>query len=213
MNEVFNPMLFRTTRPEAPADFWQPVYDRANLATTLTGDTSFFAIPRGGTATLIRAAVTGSYNKTTRDTNLDNAGMIPSKVFTVYGLSYGLCVATLATNIVTETIDRYLLVYNSYIRFKIIDADILLLPLIAIPCLNPIVALAAPITPTSGSAFFFSDPSGGGPGQAIYTLPVPVTLEAGKNFSFTLSVDGTITTTTTHDMYMFLHAMMRRPGQ
>jgi hypothetical protein len=205
----FDMSQFDVVNVNRPVDLFQPQYDRANFAVTTTGDTSFFSVPKGQAATLVRAAVTGSYVKTDRDTSMQTAGVAPAKAFMAMGISIAYMPASLATNVFTAQVDRRLMSANLYMKINVVDASVFVLPLIAIPLLNPVIALAG--GETTGSVY--AEAPGGGPIASLYRLPTPITIGANRNFSCTVTTDGTLTITTSHDMYVFLHTFMRRPGQ
>lgn len=209
---MWNPNQFAVVNPGQPVDLFQPQYDRVNIGTTVTGDYVLFANAKGASGiTLIRGAATASVTKTDRDTSMTNSGVLPSKEFTCMGVNWGMAYASSATNLGTPAIDRRLVACNGYMRFRVVDADILILPLIAIPCLNPIMAVAATFTSATDLAIYSE--ACGGAGQAIYRLPVPITIQKNNNFNVTLTFDGTTTLTTSSDIYVFLHSFTRRPGQ
>ena len=81
---------FRTQRSELPEDLWQPLYDRANIATTVPSSVAFFSTARGQSATLITGASAASKTKTYRDTNLDQPGVVPTKMFKFVGISWAI---------------------------------------------------------------------------------------------------------------------------
>jgi len=208
MND-FNMSRFGVSNPNAPVDLFQPQWDRTEFGTTVTGDYALFSIPKGQTATLIRGATSGSYVKTDRDTSMQTAGFSPAKAFMAMGISIALIPASLATNIYTAPVDRRLLTSNGYMKISVIDASVFILPMIAIPLLNPVVAASSGDT---GSLNYWEAP-GGGQNASLYRLPVPITIGRNENFSCILTYDGTTTITTVHDIYVFLHTFMRRPGQ
>lgn len=199
---------FRTQRPESPEDLSQPLYDRVNVATTVPAQLSFFSVPKGQTATLIvsTAAVT-TKSKTYRDTNMENAGVIPTKMFKVIGISTAIVHST--RQAVANAGDRAYVTDGGYLQVRIVDKDLLFLPLIAVPVLNPIAAVAT----TANASTMFADNPGGGVGSAMYRLPIPITINPYENFTVTVNYDrdNTITLGATLDMYMFFHSMMRRP--
>ena len=196
----------QTQNVQIPEDLWQPLFDRVNIATTVPAENSFFAVPKGQAATLTRGTTTASVTKTARDTNLSNAAVVPAKMFKVMGLSLAYVHGTVANND-TNPNDRSLFRGNAYFSWEIIDKTILTLPVIAIPELNPITGVST----VENATTVVADCGGGGPGTALYRFPVPLVLMPYENFSVTIKVDGTVTLTTTMDVYVFLHAFMRRP--
>lgn len=87
--------------------------------------------------------------KTFRDTNIENSNVVPTKMFKVVGASVGFLSANQnATNV---TRDREIIRGGSYLQFRIVDKDIIFLPLITIPEMNPVVtATANSINGTAG---------------------------------------------------------------
>jgi len=195
---------YRTQRAELPEDLWQPIYDRANYAAAGTSEISFFATPRGQSATLITAGTAAAKVKSYRDTNNENANVIPTKMYKIIGMSIGFVHSdnTLSTN----ATDRALVRDGSHFQFRIVDKDILFLPTIFIPEVNPIMAAST----TVAAATINSAVSGGG-AASMYKFPIPITINPYENFSLAMKIDGTVAITSTLDIYVVLHAYMRRP--
>ncbi len=191
---------FRTQRAELPEDLWQPLYDRAHFDSGYSS-MSFFSIPRGQSATLILAGAVVSKVKTHRDTNMENANVVPTKLFKFIGISLGFCHET--EGAATNPADRDILRNGSYFRFRIVDKDIIYLPLISIPEVNPFVV--ATTTASLGCA------GGGGQNVPMYKLPVPITLNPYENFTVEINVDGSLTVSNSMDVYVILQGYMRRP--
>ena len=89
MRDPLNAKGYRTQRAESPEDLWQPLYDRANYAAAGASSLSFYSVPRGGSATLITAGSAAAKTKGYRDTNMDNANVVPAKLFKFIGVSIG----------------------------------------------------------------------------------------------------------------------------
>lgn len=217
---------YKTQRADMPEDLWQPLYDRTNLVSTTTGvvpsSISFFSVPKGQTATLIstQAAIittnvntgaTVSKTKTYRDTNMDSANVVPTKMFKFVGIS--IAFVHNIKGAITNAAEREMILSGGYFQFRIVDKDLLFLPLIALPELNPQLAVAGAGGATAGAAgnSFAAVGAGGGPGIPMYKLPVPITLNPYENFSVTMSFDGSIALANALDMYVVLHGFMRRP--
>ena len=202
-SDPMNAQSYKTQRPDEPEDLWQPLYDRVNIAVTVPGQLSFFSTPKGQSVTLISNTTASTIVKSYRDTNIENAGVVPTKLYKFVGISIAFVHAT--RNAATNPTDRTLIQDGGYMQFRIVDKDILYLPLIAIPVLNPIQAM----TTNAGIA---AD-GGGGVGVAMYKFPVPITLNPYENFSLTanFTTTNTLAITTTLDMYVILHSFMRRP--
>lgn len=203
--DPLNAQGFRTQRAELPEDLWQPLYDRANYAAGGATQISFFATPRGQSATLITAGSAASKTKTYRDTNMDNANVVPTKLYKIVGVSYGIVHND--NTAVTNAEDRIKVRDGSYFQFRVVDKDILFLPSICIPEVNPIVAVST----TVNARTVATSAPGGGLATAMYKFPIPITINPYENFSVSINLDGTVTVTTTLDVYMILHAYMRRP--
>lgn len=199
---------FRTQRAEDPEDLWQPLYDRVNVATTVPGQVSFFSSQKGQSVTLICGATTGTVIKSYRDTNIETAGVVPSKLYRFGGLSLAFVHAD--RDAITNSQDRTYIQDGGYLQFRIVDKDILYLPLIAIPVLNPISAIAT----TSNAVTAVAADGGGGLGVPMYKFPIPITLNPFESFTvtanFTISPNA-ITLSNTLDVYVILHSFMRRP--
>ncbi len=203
MRDPIRAQSYKTQRGDSPEDLWQPLYDRVNVATTVPNSLGFFSTPQGQSATLIAATGTGTIVKGYRDTNMQNANVVPTKLFKFVGISIGFVqVPTLAAT-PTHEYDRELVIQGGYMQFKIVDKDILYSPLINLPVLNPIAST------TSNATNAWSP--GGGQGNAMYKLPIPITLNPYENFQVNLFWPSTTTLTTTLDLYVFLHGFMRRP--
>ena len=198
---------YRTQRSENPEDLWQPLYDRANVAATTTVATqvAFFGTSKGQSATLITGtAAAAAKTKTYRDTNMENSNVVPTKMFKFTGISLAFVHRNPSgASSDTNAAERALILEGGYFQMRIVDKDILFIPLLAIPVLNPIAGV-------TGTSNFATNP-GGGTGVAMYKLPIPITLNPFENFSVTMNFDGTLTTTASVDMYIFLQGFMRRP--
>mgnify|MGYP003502362950 CR=1 FL=1 len=195
---------YRTQRAELPEDLWQPMYDRAKYPAAGTSEIGFFATPRGQSATLITAGSAASKVKSYRDTNNENANVVPTKMFKIVGMSIGFVHSSYTA--ATNADDRAKVRDGSYFQFRIVDKDILFLPTVFIPEVNPIMAASTTLTSTTINSMV----SGGG-GASLYKFPIPITINPYENFSISLKVDGTVSVTNTLDVYVVLHAYMRRP--
>lgn len=195
---------YRTQRAELPEDLWQPIYDRANYAAAGTSEIAFFATPRGQSATLITAGTAAAKVKSYRDTNNENANVIPTKMFKIVGMSIGFVHSNNA--LATNATDRALIRDGSHFQFRIVDKDVLFLPTIFVPEVNPLMAVSTTVTATT-----VNSASVGGGGASMYKFPIPITLNPYENFSLALKIDGTVSVTATVDIYVVLHAYMRRP--
>ena len=200
---------FRVQDRGRPEDLWQPLYDRANVATAVPASINFFSTARGGTATLIRNTGTSSINKTLRDTNLETSGQLPAKGFQARGLSQYFIPGTIAPDSAsTDNIlhDIQQLMNNGYMEWKAGDKTILQLPLYNIPAYTYIAGLAA-LTNNSESLVAAQNRSERG----MYVLGVPVTFQPFDTFTVVYTFDGTLTLTQTFDIQFTFHGIMRRP--
>ncbi|MEM4360107.1 MAG: hypothetical protein QXT45_06225 [Candidatus Bilamarchaeaceae archaeon] len=202
---------YRTQRAELPEDLWQPLYDRANYPAAGTTLVSFFATPRGQSATLFSTFATpgtwtaAAKGKTFRDTNMENANVVPTKLFKAVGVSWGVLHSSV--NSALNAVDREVLRGGGYLQFRIVDKDILFLPLIMIPELNPFSAVSTTATSTTinGTA------GGGGQNVPMYKFPINITLNPYENFTLTFNFDNSPPLNATADIVLVLHSYMRRP--
>lgn len=209
-NDPLRAQAYRTQRPESPEDLWQPLYDRVNIKTAVPSQLSFFSSPRGQTVNLIMGnagTVAVSKTKSFRDTNMENSNVIPTKLFKFTGVSIAYVHASRSA--VTNAEDRDLIRDGAEFHIRIIDKDILHIPLMSIPELNPIISGATTATATT----ILSSAGGGGANIPMYKFPIPITLEPFQNFNVNINFDvGTaITLAYTMDIYVVLQGYMRRP--
>ncbi len=197
---------FRTQRAELPEDLWQPLYDRVNYVSATTTTIAFFANPKGSIASLI-TGIAAAANKTKdyRDTNMENANVVPTKMFKFVGISIAFINQIPGT--VTDAQDRDRLRYNGFFRFRIVDKDLLFLPLVALPEVNPFVVGAS----TANNVTIIGTAGGGGMNVPMYKLPIPITLNPYENFTVEMNWPTAVTLTNSIDMYVILQGYMRRP--
>lgn len=205
MKDPLRAQGFRTQRAELPEDLWQPLYDRVNYATGGTSELGFFSTPRGQSATLITLNTAAAKVKTYRDTNMENANVVPTKMFKFVGISLAFIHAT--ANAVTTIQDRTVIRDGGYLQFRIVDKDVLFLPLVTIPEVNPIIATSSTVTNITMN----SQAGGGGSNVPMYKFPIPITLNPYENFSMSVVFNGTVTVTNTLDVMVILQGYMRRP--
>lgn len=203
--DPLNAQMFKTQRPDMPEDLWQPLYDRVNISTTVPSSVSFFATARGQSATLITGTTAASKTKSYRDTNMENANVVPTKMFKFIGISVAFVHSD--QNAATNAADRSLVLEGGYMQFRIVDKDLLFLPMVNLPVLNPFAGVATTVTATTINA----SNSGGGEGVFMYKLPINITLNPYENFTFSFNFDGTITLSNTLDVYCILQGFQRRP--
>ena len=130
---------------------------------------------------------------------------MPTKLFKFVGISIGY--VNLTPGLATNATDRENIRVGGYIRFRIVDKDILFLPLIALPEMNPYIAIST----TANATTINSAAGGGGLGVSMYKFPINVTLNPFENFAVLMDFDGTVTVTAAVDLYIILHGFMRRP--
>ena len=188
-----------------PEDIAQPLYDRANYPAAGVGTLSFFAIARGGTATLVRAGVTSSVSKTSRDTNLDSVGQLTGRDYLAIGMSMAFipvqeAYATANTNAIVDDIQR--LLHGGWLEWKVGDKSVLLLPLHLIPSYTYLQGLAT----TTGAAGVQNRAERG-----YYPLYPRVGIKRGTTFTVTLTFDGSPATVQSTDIFFSFHGVLRRP--
>lgn len=202
-------------RENLPVDFdrssqyRQGLFDRVNLATSLTGTTRFFTNPVGATVTLIRYETSGSVQKTLRDTNLLTNGVDQSKTYSLAGVSMALIPAartvlsTAATNGIRRDKDN--IREGGYLTMKVINSQVIeSLPLYAIPEMNAESGVAT----TANDSTVYAGPAPFGP---MFKFGTEVLIPAGTTFQVEAIWDGTITLAQAFDMVIYFHAKMRRP--
>lgn len=198
---------YKTQRANQPEDYYQPLYDRSNVATAVPTQVSFFATPRGQSATLLTTtAAAAAKVKTYRDTNMDSASVATTKLYKIVGISMAFFHQT--KGLVTNSADREVITNGGYLQFRVVDKDILYLPLVMIPEVNPVMALSTTANATSVAGVG----SGGGPGIPMFKLAIPVTINPFENFTFNFNFDTTTALAATMDVLIVLHAYMRRPS-
>lgn len=206
VNDPMRAQQYRTQRAEMPEDLWQPLYDRVNYPAAGTSALGFFSQSRGQSATLLSTVAAGVWTaaskvKTFRDTNIENSNVVPTKMFKIVGTSVGFLSAN--NNSTNVTRDREIIRGGSYLQFRIVDKDIIFLPLITIPEMNPVVSSTA--NSVNGTA------GGGGQNVPMYKFPIPITINPYENFTVQLNCDNSPPIDQTMDIYLMLHAYMRRP--
>jgi len=207
--QVQDPMRaqqYRTQRAEMPEDLWQPLYDRVNYPAAGTSALGFFSSSRGQSVTLLSTVTAGVWTaaakvKSFRDTNIENSNVVPTKMFKIVGCSIGFLSANQNSTNVTR--DREIIRGGSYLQFRIVDKDIIFLPTVTIPEMNPVVSTTA--NSVNGTA------GGGGQNVPMYKFPIPITINPYENFTVQLNLDNSPPIDQTMDIYLMLHAYMRRP--
>jgi len=208
MGDPMKSQEFRTQRSELPEDLWQPLYDRVNYAAAGANQASFYAVPKGQTATLLSTYTAGTFTwaaaskgKTYRDTNIENSNVVPTKLFKTVGISWGVFHSIL--NAAANAADREVIRQGGFLQFRIVDKDIIFLPLSLIPEVNPMIVS----TQTAVNAYA----GGGGQNVPMYKFPIPITLNPYENFLVLMQFDNSPAVTNTLDIQCILHAFMRRP--
>lgn len=179
--------------------FTQGLYDTVNYAAAGQAVMTFFAIPLGQAAVLTTAAggapAAGTI-KTYRDTNMEVAGFVPDKAYQFSGMSVFF---RRITDLVTDELDRKLIIGNTWWHFRIGDKDVLYVP----ACWPPIVNNT--INTTWGATRV-----DGGPRASMYGFPTPITVLPGQVIRVTLEAGALVPITTTLDVQLMLHAEMGR---
>lgn len=190
------------TQAKMKERFTQPLYDRVNLTTTALAERTFFSVPKGQATTLLTGITSGTKIKTARDTNIETAGINPTKAYKVVGMNIAF---VHDTSLITAPADREMVKNGTYLEFKIGDKYLLTLPTFCFPEVNPIVAFGREVTAGTVSC------SVTGNANRVFPFQIPITLEPNVSFGITLKVDGTVPIATTMDMYVILWAYMERP--
>jgi hypothetical protein len=208
-NDPLRAQGYRTQRAELPEDLWQPLYDRVNHPNAGVTQMSFFSVAKGGTATLITGvAAAAAKVKDYRDTNMENSNVVPTKMYKFVGIS--LAFIPQIPGGVTDAADRDRIRNNSYFRFRIVDKDLLYLPLVALPEVNPWVVAST----TVNASTILGQAGGGGMNVPMYKLPVPITLNPYENFTCEINFSAAVALATAGqsvDIYVILQGFMRRP--
>jgi len=205
---------YRTQQPNNPEDLWQPIYDRVNYPAAGIFELSFFAIPLGQQATLIRAGAAAAVAKTRRDTNLEQAGIIPDKQFLVQGISMTLiplqqAVAAAGTGSIVD--DQARLIFGGFMEIYLGDKPYLGLGLDLLPGTG---ILRGAVATTTATPFTIASGGGAGSGSAAdaYWLKIPLTIDPMQSFRVRMQWDGVVALSQTFDIKLTLHGTMRRPG-
>jgi len=195
-------------RPNDREVFHQPLYDRKNLASALTGEVAFFTKPVGDSDYLITYETGGTKTKTKRDTNLPSNGQDPSKDYSVFGMAVVFTptartvAATAATNGIRRDKDN--IREGGWLNFKVIDKSILDIPLYMMPELNG----ESSVSTTANNSTVFGGPQFP---QNMWSFGVPIQLPKSVNFSVVCKWDGTLTLAQSFDMAVVFFAKVRRP--
>lgn len=131
---------------------------------------------------------------------MENSNVVPTKLFKFVGISLAFCHEDEGE--AQNPADRDKIRSGGYFKFRIVDKDILYLPLVFIPEVNPFIV--ATTTTTLGAA------GGGGQNVAMYKLPIPITLNPYENFNVEMVWDGTVAITKSVDIYVALQGFMRK---
>jgi len=186
--------------PRITEFFGQPLYDTVNYAAAGQAQMNFFAIPRGQAAVLTTAvggAPAAGTIKSYRDTNLDVAGFTPDKRWEFVGMNFAF---RRITDLVTDELDRKLIVGNTWWHFRIGDKDVLYIPTVFIPCVNP----------TQWTTWGATQVGAIGANAPIYMFTTPMVINPGERIAVQLEAPGNIAVTTTLDITVMLHGTMQR---
>ncbi len=193
---------FITQSANRPQDLGQPLYDRVEYPAAGCTEMSFFSTVKGQSATLISAGATGTVTKSHRDTNMDTANVAPNKQFEFVAI--GMYKIHEDEGEAANPADRDKIRAAGYLHVKVVDQDVLYLPILAIPEGNPI------ITNTMNSSMGATSLSGCS--IPMFPFRVPLTLEAFQQLTVKLVFPATVTTTKAVDILLMLHGYMRRPS-
>lgn len=180
--------------------FTQGLYDTVNYAAAGQAIMNFFAIPLGQAAVLTTAvggAPAAGTVKTYRDTNMEVAGFVPDKAYQFSGMTVAF---RRITDLITDELDRKLIMGNTWWHFRIGDKDVLYVPSIFVPLVNSTVS-----TTWGGTNINQYGKS------AMYGFVTPLMVAPGQVIRISLEAPGAIAVTTTLDITLMLHAEMGRP--
>jgi hypothetical protein len=191
---------YSVLNPNVTEFFGQPLYDTVNYAAAGQAVMNFFALPRGQAAVLTTAvggAPAAGTIKTYRDTNLDVAGFTPDKRWEFVGMNFAF---RRITDLVTDEMDRKMIVGNTWWHFRIGDKDVLYIPTVFVPCVNFTQAI------TWGATSSYA----AGGNAPIYMFTTPLVVNPGERISITLEAPGLVPVTTTVDISIMIHGTMQR---
>lgn len=180
--------------------FTQGLYDAVNYAAAGQAIMTFFAVPLGQAAVLttpVGGAPAAGTVKTYRDTNMEVAGFVPDKAYMFSGMSVYF---RRITDLVTDEMDRKMVIGNTWWHFRIGDKDVLYVPSAFVPVINNTLATTWGATRVDMSAK-----------AAMYGFTSPLTVLPGQVIRVSLEAGGAVPVTTTFDVQLMLHAEMGRP--
>lgn len=204
----------RTQMRENPEDIYQPQYDRVNYPAAGQFELSFFTQAIGASVTLIQGGVTVTKQKSHRDTNLTQPGVIPTKAMQIHGFSVDYipvqqAVAGANTPSIVDDVQR--LMYGGYFTLTLIDKPYLIVPNFLVPALGQV---RGSVATTATAVTVLSAPGGGTGGvRDIFWIGVPLTVDPYQSFAVKMNFDGSPVVTQTYDINVTLHCYLRRPGQ
>lgn len=211
-SDPINAQRYATQRPYSPEDLAQPLFDRINYPAAGATELRCFTQPLGSVVTLNQAGVAlATKTKSYRDTNMDNAGVVPTKRYTFTGVTINyipLQQAPAAANTVSIADDIIRLMNGGYVEFRIVDKPLLYVPLNLIPSSNPINSIS---TTQNASTVMGTGALAAIP-YPMFKFAIPITLNPYENFSFILRFDGVVTVSQSTDIQVVLSAFMRRPS-
>ena len=204
---------FRTMQREMPEDLWQPIWDTVNYPAGGAASLSFFTVPVGQAATLLRfgatagLAASASRSKTRLDTNLENAGVLPTKAFKLYGVSVNYVPLRVdGTNPTFAAIDKMTLALAGYLELRILDKPYLQIPTRAVPEASGLSY--GPSATSIGAGVI-----GSGNPRDIFWLAVPLVFEPYQTFTMSITYDGSPAVNQGTDVCVILWGLQRRPSQ
>ena len=210
-NDPINAQMYSTQRMGSPEDLFQPIYDRVNYAVGGAASLSFFSQPQGAAVTLNIAGAAAAKNKSYRDTNMETAGVMATKRFTVIGMAINFIPAQQAVAVAATTsiADDILILKNGgWVEFRIGDKPLLYMPMNLIPESNPISSIAS----TANNVTIIGAGATAAIPYPMMKFAIPVTINPQETFRFTLNFDGSPTITQATDIQVVLYSFMRRPS-
>jgi hypothetical protein len=210
-NDPINAQAYATQNHASPEDLFQPIYDRVNYAAGGTNQLSLFSQPQGAFVTLNVGGAAAVKNKSYRDTNMETAGVIATKRFTIIGMAINYIPAQQAiANALTPRIgdDIMILKNGGYCEFRIGDKPLLYMPSNLIPESNPIAAIAS----TANNVTIMGTGAAGAIPYPMMKFAIPVTINPQETFKFTMTFDGSPAISQATDIQVVFFAFMRRPS-
>lgn len=209
--DPINSQLYSTQRMGLPEDLFQPIYDRVNYAAGGAAALSFFSQPQGALVTLNAGGAAVARNKTYRDTNMQTAGVMASKRFTIIGMAINFIpVQQAVAGAMTARIGDDLLILKNggWVEFRVGDKPLLYMPMNLIPESNPISSLAT----TANNVTIIGAGATAAIPYPMMKFAIPVTINPQETFTFVTNFDGAPAISQSTDIQVVLYSFMRRPS-